>query len=109
MLKVRISNPGEIVDQLRSQGYKVFVSHKRPLKGVKNSICFSRQEMIDFDLDPSQFWDIRGGKTTVHIYGQDKELLGYGESVCSRHDVFEKHRGLTIALGRALSNGNISL
>lgn len=105
--KILIPNPSKKIDDLRLSGFKVFVSHKRPLKGSTVNIFFSRQEMIDNNLDLNEHWDVKGGKTTVHIYTNDHTLVGYGEAVCSRHDVFNKNLGLTIALGRALSDANL--
>jgi hypothetical protein len=105
--QTRITNTNDMINKLRADGHKVFVSHKRPIKGSKIDIFFSRQDMIVAGLNLNEDWDIRGGKTTVHIYDSEHTLLGYGESVCSRHDVFNKNRGLTIALGRALSNARL--
>jgi len=101
MEKYRNQNPGSVIDGLRSDGYKVFVSHRRPLKNNRN-VLYSRREMIEISLNLNDNWDVCGGITAIWVYGDDQDLLAHSLAVCGKRDAFSKKRGLTIALGRVL-------
>jgi len=100
-------NPGATLSQLRLDGYRVFASHRRPMKNIETPyLMFSHHEMKNMGFNLSEDWAVRGGQTTVHIYLGDT-LLGYGEARCCDKDPFNKKRGLIIALGRALAETNL--
>ncbi len=75
------------IKNLRQQGYKVRVMHKRLYKHVYEN----RTELL-----------ARGGSTTIELTTPDKSLTAFGTSVCSTEDNFNKRTGNAIALGRAL-------
>ena len=85
------------IRQLRQQGYKVRVMHKRHLVQV-----------------PSLFSDrfethARGGSTTIELTTPDKSKTVFGKSVCSLEDNFNRKVGNSIALGRALKQLEVEL
>lgn len=107
--KYNAGNPGATLSQLRLDGYRVYASHRRPMKNAEYSIAdlmFSHHEMKNMGFNLCEDWAVNGGQTTVHIYFGDN-LLGYGEARCSDKDPFNKKRGLIIALGRALAEANL--
>lgn len=90
------------IEILRALGWKINVSHKRPLKG---------QEDLPFEI--GGFWrkhelvngeefSSRGGWTHIRITDPDNGLSYHGDAFCSSKDNFNKKIGLNIALGRAL-------
>ena len=102
------------LEQLRKDGYRVFVSHRRPLKNdlliqaedgtliqPDSNDLFSRHAVLNTGLTLNEAWQVTGGATSVHIY-KDDSLLGHAVALCNHKDSFNKKRGLTIALGRAL-------
>ena len=45
-----------------------------------------------------------GGITELFIFDRNKNLLGFGESICSEKDNFSKKVAISISLGRALKD-----
>lgn len=115
-------NNTETLQELRRQGYKVFISHKRPLKVVnlvspRNTLTgysdvgfFTRHQMNNFILDKfgvpiDNFGDYiyeKGGLTKVTICDQNGNTVVEGYADCSMKDNYSRKLGLHIALSRAL-------
>ena len=73
----------EVIKDLKERGYDVFIIHQRPNNGrtvVQNRGC-----------------------TVVKLTSPNKEVF-VGESICHKNDMFNKKRGVRIALGRALKS-----
>jgi len=88
------------IAELRRKNYKVRVSHFR--KTSPHSDLYPVREIRNECGDLS-FVDPCGGKTIVEILNPDgKELRG--EAVCSIKDNWNRKRGITIALARALAD-----
>ena len=109
------------VQELRTQGYRVFVKHSRFFKinheigsegnklrtFLQTTVPLTRSELSSFiasipGIVSTEFLP-RGGRTDVEIY-RGEELIGSGVANCSRNDAFNKKIGRAIALGRALEN-----
>ena len=78
------------IKDLRRQGYKVRVMHKR------NSIEVQKIMGIAHEISA------RGGSTTIELTTPDKQHTVSGTAVCSLEDNFNHKTGNFIALGRAL-------
>lgn len=87
------------VEQLRKMGNKVRVMHFRYANRKHGGILFSNQEMKKNGFIP----DPRGGKVSVEITMPDNTTK-FGEAICSTKDNYNKRVGVSIAIGRALSN-----
>lgn len=92
-------SPTTKINELREQGYKVGVRHRRPLEGAENkNKLWTRDEREKLDGD-YQFAQT-GGETEVMITNTTMSVTTL--SVCSLQDNFNYNLGLRIALGRAL-------
>lgn len=111
-----MSKNSEALRFLKEAGYEVEIVHERPLEGVSIARDWAGDPMIvrghfgepimcnrytrraDYELLK---WRPNGGHTRVRIFKGDS-LLVEGFAMCSELDNFNRHLGLTIALGRAL-------
>ena len=50
-----------------------------------------------------------GGLTTVHITYKNEKLIATGESHCHFDETFDRSLGYSIALGRAMKEGNLEI
>lgn len=98
------------VHELRQQGYKVRVGHKRyQYTGIGPAGC-SLVFRKDYEVSESVYgmaaipWQPlpKGGLTVVEITTPEGETLT-GVAECSVKDQFNRKIGLNIALGRALN------
>lgn len=108
-------NPGTIIQQLREEGFEVHVSHGR-LTHTEYDKAMDALAFGDRDFRPrtAPSFAIRevgltpepcGGVTTVQIFsGEDEErqLLAEGIARCNPLDNYDRKKGTTIALGRAM-------
>ncbi len=85
------------IKDLRRQGYKVRVIHKR------NSIKVQKIMGVAHEVSA------RGGSTTIELTTPDKQHTVSGMSVCSLEDNFNHKVGNSIALGRALKELEVVL
>jgi hypothetical protein len=98
------------VEQLRKEGYKVKVTHRRVYGvGISNEIdtyLLSRFEKDDLinnrGANVSPPWEY-GGETVLTLTTPDGTQTVQSTAECSDKDNFNRKKGLTIALGRALS------
>lgn len=90
------------VQELRQQGFKVRVTHRRFFKRGDSKVLLSRKEYY-YD-DGIQYSDDilpKGGETIIEI----TTPAGYeyeGVALCSKKDAFNRKEGVRIALERAL-------
>lgn len=104
------------IDELKARGYRVFVSHQRPI--VAEGTPFDGMVLTRFGLErlrdeePGDFrHSERGGLTVVQItrthgpqesaFRPQGDVIARGEARCHPGDNYHKRLGLTIALGRA--------
>lgn len=80
------------IQQLRYQGFKVRVLHKRTTKPFKK--ISGEYTMLNE----------KGGTTTIEITTPDKQYTAQGISECSAKELWNRKIGNKIALGRALNN-----
>ena len=78
------------IKQLRQKGYKVRVLHSRNFKTIQ------KLDGIYNELSA------KGGKTTIELTTPDKCKSVFGEAVCSNQENFNRKKGNSISLGRAL-------
>lgn len=109
------------VQELRTQGYRVFVKHSRFFRinheigsdgntlrtSLHTTVPLTRNAFSSFvssipGIVSTEFLP-RGGRTEVEIY-RGEELIGSGVANCSKNDAYNKKIGRSIALGRALEN-----
>lgn len=112
-------NNKNIVDQLKSQGYKLTINHLRISTGdfaaakVIHNLGVKNWAKIERLVNPTYMLrsafsedghDIspRGGKTEVIAVAPDGQEF-YGEAHCSLADNYRRNDGITKALGRLLS------
>jgi len=93
-------NPGNVINQLRSKGYRVKVQHKRVDRFNDSMKC--RHEFEDGSYSKSV--SPTGGETYVIIKNPSGTLLVSASSTCSKNDQYCRKVGLSIALGRALKH-----
>ncbi len=95
------------VAELRKQGYKVRVFHRRRKVNVAGMIPGEFRgvfkELIDGNLVPAYLTANKGGATRVEITSPTGENL-VGESKCSRSDMYCKKDGVKKAIARALGS-----
>ena len=101
------------VAQLRQAGFRVEVTHyrriSRPGDQALSEVKMLPPEVVKrprrwppspeegpFDLNP------RGGLTEVEVWAPDPPGVALGRAECSKHDMYNRSRGVEIALGRAL-------
>ena len=113
------------VQELRTQGYRVFVKHSRFFRinheigsdgntlrtSLHTTVPLTRNAFSSFvssipGIVSTEFLP-RGGRTEVEIY-RGEELIGSGVANCSKNDAYNKKIGRSIALGRALENLKMS-
>ena len=82
------------VHELRKQGYKVAVFHRR-IYGKKQ--LFTAYEAKNLGRPPQP----KGGLTTVKLRTPDNREI-QAEAKCCKKDAYNRKRGLGIALSRAL-------
>lgn len=80
----------QTIRHLRQTGYKVRVLHTRNFKDVQ------KIEGIHQELVP------KGGYTKIEVTTPDNTITVTGESFCSNEELFDRKKGNSIALGRAL-------
>ena len=80
------------IKQLRQNGYKVRVLHKRNYNSIQKIGGISKE------VAP------KGGETFIEITTPDKTITIAGASICSNKDLFNRRTGNEIALGRALKS-----
>ncbi len=85
------------IKDLRRQGYKVRVIHKR------HSIKVQKIMGVAHEISA------RGGSTTIEVTTPDKLHTVSGMSVCSLEDNFSRKVGNQIALGRAIKELDVVL
>jgi hypothetical protein len=100
----------ETLASLKEAGYKVHVSHRRPVNYEIGSDTFVvREYLTRFQLDediksgriPAGAWfNHTGGETTVTIETERGAVVG--RAICRRDEQFDRALGLTIAIGRAV-------
>ena len=78
------------IKQLRQQGYKIRVIHKRLYRPTQKFSGFIAELCA------------RGGSTTIELTTPDKKFDVIAQAVCSTEDNFSRKTGNSIALGRAL-------
>ena len=87
------------VHELRKNGYKVRVIHKRKLNNNDRNLYHRREIKFSENISP------KGGQTTVEILTPDGREFSE-TAKCSHLDSFNRKVGITIALGRiAKKNG----
>jgi hypothetical protein len=86
---------------LRDEGYRVIVSHKRPVVGPEPGTLrfLSNYERRERGIAPEY---IRPGGLTMLAIVKDDEMVGGGVAYCMPGDSFCRRIGTSIALGRAL-------
>lgn len=105
------------VQSLRASGYKVRVQHKRLFPGLSHDNIMTRGQfegvITSLGYQPaedgkySKAVSPKGGETVVQITSPDGTELE-GVAKCSLKDPYNRKRGLSIAIGRALNNGTDS-
>jgi hypothetical protein len=89
------------INRLRDEGYRVIVSHKRPVMGPEPGTLrfLSNYERRERGIAPEY---IRPGGLTMLAIVKDDEMVGGGVAYCMPGDSFCRRIGTSIALGRAL-------
>lgn len=106
-----------IVEQLREKGCQVSVRHERTFVHnfvqthglpVTGALQMTRREFSTSgqETNPDFVLDNRGGNTIVSVITPGGETLT-GNSKCSFSEQFNRKRGLSIAMGRALKGVRI--
>jgi len=85
------------IKNLRQQGYKVRVIHKRFFIKVPKIMGFANEVSA------------KGGTTSIDITTPDKQHTVSGSAKCSLEDNFNKKVGNAIAVGRALKELEVVL
>lgn len=80
------------IKQLRQNGYKVRVFHKRNYNDIQRIGGITKQ------LSP------KGGETFIEITTPCRTFTETGTSICSDQDLFNRRTGNEIALGRAIKS-----
>ena len=80
------------IKQLRQNGYKVRVLHKRNYNTIQKIGGISKE------VSP------KGGETFIEITTPDKTITTAGASICSDKELFNRRTGNIIALGRAIKS-----
>jgi hypothetical protein len=95
------------VESVRSYGYQVDVYHIRNfIPKLKASKMDVRSERPEYEAVEAH----KGGKTVVRIrQGRGGRILSEGVASCSPADMYNKKRGIEIALGRAVKNLSLPL
>ena len=84
------------ISELRNAGFRVYINHDRL---IKNQWVY--QNALTKVLTP--MLSPKGGSTIVEIHSREgKQYIGIAK--CSKSDSYNKKRGLSIALGRAIKN-----
>ena len=98
-----MKNPNQVVENLKKNGSLVQIQHHRvvfyPIAAYVNGVdvkCLTKEER------KSRIFDIqgKGGKTVVKIEKDGKTFEA--KAACGRKEMFNKKRGVQIALGRIL-------
>lgn len=106
------------IRSLEAEGYRVLVSHRRPLAGELEGFdlswggdpvpmrewtshvgLFTRQDLKELGIPGSEL-SPRGGETIVTVLLGEEEVAR-GQAQCCLNDNFDKGLGITIAAGRA--------
>lgn len=76
--------------ELEAQGLAVRVTHVRRIKDVPT------------DVNVRPVFAAKGGFTQVQIVNDDGETVAEGVALCSMKENYDRRKGRTIALGRAM-------
>lgn len=90
-------NPGNVINQLRSKGYRVKVRHKR-LDLSDGTFKCKHEFKNSYATNVSP----KSGITYVDITKPDSNVTIGEFAACSKNDQYCRKVGLSIALGRAL-------
>lgn len=102
------------IQSLRRNGVKVRVCHFRRSRAeiFSNGIRFNAGKVYPMHLfrehKLQDYIDPRGGKTVLQVTTPDGGNFE-AETECSKHDIWNRKRALTIVCGRLLKNVNFNL
>lgn len=91
------------VHQLRKQGFKVCIEHRRRYFDVVNKryTFLTKYEKSISELPSYVTMTAAGGLTTITLTTPDG-ITGTGQARCSKHDLYDKKVGVRLALHNAL-------
>lgn len=98
------------IHELRQQGYKVQIQHKRRFKMCDGYMTRGEYESSPFKTEsPKSYYknavNAKGGMTVVRVTTPDGTELA-GTAKCSDKDNYNRKLGLKMSLGRALKSGH---
>ncbi len=99
MTKTAPYNNISIIQAIQSQGWRVFIKHKR----TKSPIPTKKIDIKNgFSIHYANAISPKGGETRVEI--QKNGICFYGTAKCRPDESFCKQQGVSVALGRALKS-----
>lgn len=97
------------IHELRQQGYKVQIQHKRRFKMCDGYMTRGEYEASPFTKMLNYYYkdtvNAKGGMTVVRVVTPDGTELT-GTAKCSDKDNYNRKLGLKMSLGRALKSGH---